>query len=136
MTEHENYLKEISSGDNPLISQETFTQALSAWKHLCEIYLMPVPSACTGPDGRLLFCWDKENHHLELEFIPNQAAEFFYRDRNSEEMWSEDYEPHIMSQRLTEKLSIFEECSEEPILFGWTTEACEIRAAVKRYSDT
>jgi hypothetical protein len=28
---------------------------------------------------------------LELEIIPGQPAEFFYRDRESGELWAEDY---------------------------------------------
>lgn len=51
---------------------------------------MPIPGAATGPDGEMFFGWDKGRHHLELELIPDQPAEWFYRDRETEEIWGED----------------------------------------------
>ena len=52
---------------------------------------MPVPAACTGPDGEMFYSWDRGHHHLELEIIPGKPAEFFYRNRETEELWGEDY---------------------------------------------
>ena len=91
--EHLGYLSEVSSGDDPLISRDTAMLAVKAWKLIWEASQrrMPIPAACTGADGQMLYAWDREQHHLELEIIPNQAAEFFYRDRETRELWGEDY---------------------------------------------
>ena len=52
---------------------------------------MPIPAACTGPDGQMLYAWDHGQHHLELEIFPHKDAEFFYKDRQTRELWGEDY---------------------------------------------
>jgi hypothetical protein len=54
-------------------------------------FALPIPAACTGPDGQMLYTWDRGKHHLELEIIPGQSAEYFYRDRETGELWGEDY---------------------------------------------
>jgi len=67
-----------------------------------------VPAACTGPDGEMFYSWDSGRHHLELEIIPGKPAEFFYRDRETEMVWGEDY---IIGTSLpaavVDKLSLF-----------------------------
>jgi len=91
--EHLEFLRHVSTGDKPLISKATAQEARLAWYATWEAsgFALPIPAACTGPDGKLLFAWDKGRHHLELEFIPGGVPEFFYRDRDSGELWDEDY---------------------------------------------
>ena len=46
---------------------------------------MPIPMACTGPDGRMLYSWDNKQHHFEAEFFPDGKIEFFSMDRKTNE---------------------------------------------------
>ena len=92
--EHLDYLKRVSTlGNPPPISLETARLARIAWFAIWSASdsAMPVPAACTGPDGAMFYSWDKGRHHLELEIIPGKVAEFFYRDRETGTLWGEDY---------------------------------------------
>lgn len=91
--EHMNYLGRVSQGSNSPITEATAAAAKDAWHIIWKAsgYSMPVPAACTGPDGQMFYSWDQGRHHLELEIIPDKAAEFFYRDRESGKIWGEDY---------------------------------------------
>lgn len=92
-TEHLAYLRVASTGDHPLIASETASLAALAWNLIQEASegKASVPAACTGPDGQMLYSWDCGRHHLELEIYPNKPAEFFYKDRQTRELWGEDY---------------------------------------------
>jgi hypothetical protein len=54
---------------------------------------MPIPAACTGPEGTMFYSWDCGRHHLELEIAPGEPAYFFYGhgDRESGGTWSQKY---------------------------------------------
>ena len=99
---HLDFLKQISTVPHPSVSLATATAARIAWFAIWRAsnYAIPLPAACTGPDGKLAYAWDRDEHHLELEFIPNQPAEFFYRNRATRELWGEDY---IVGSRLSEE---------------------------------
>lgn len=110
LIEHLNYLRSVSSGARSLISPETAKQAMLAWCTMWEAtgFALPIPDACTGPDGKMLYSWDRGKDHLELEIIPGQASEFFYRDRESGYLWGEDYiigEP--LSQEALKRIKLF-----------------------------
>jgi hypothetical protein len=110
--EHLDYLKRVSTdGTPPPITKATAALARLAWAMIRKAsdYRMPVPAACSGPDGQMFYSWDHGKHHLELEIIPGKAAEFFYRDRQSGELWGEDYligEP--LSSEAIGKLKLFD----------------------------
>lgn len=72
-----------------LISREIHDEADAAFNLLKRLYegTLQIPATCTGPDGRLMYSWDKDEHHLEVEFIPNELTELFYRNRKTEEIW-------------------------------------------------
>jgi len=91
--EHQEFLNRASTGDDATITPETALLASKAWNLICIASggKMPIPAACTGPDGQMLYSWDRDRHHLELEIIPGNPAEFFYRDRLTRELWGEDY---------------------------------------------
>ncbi len=68
----------------------------AAWSVLLMMRLavgtrLPIPLAACGPDKRLMFYWDTDEHHFELELAPFEVAEFFYRNRKTEELWGDDY---------------------------------------------
>lgn len=93
LKEHFKYLKGISEGREPIVSKQTADLARKAWWLLWQEtgYLLPVPSACTGPDEQILYSWDKGEHHFEVEIIPGKPMEFFYRDRKTGDLWGEEY---------------------------------------------
>ena len=108
--EHLNFLKRVSTGESPPITPETALRASKAWRLLWKAsdFKIPVPSAGTGPDGEMFYAWNAGRHHLELEIIPGQPAEFFYRDRESGEFWGEDYETDKpLPAGVVSKLALF-----------------------------
>lgn len=109
--EHLSYLHRVSTElDPPLITPRTAELAAKAWAAICmeSGFQVPVPAACTGPDGEMFYSWDRGRHHLELEVTPGKPAEFFYRDRETEQLWSEDYEAgKPLSPEAAEKVRLF-----------------------------
>lgn len=88
------HIKRVSTqGTPPLITTETATQARRAWWAVWEAtgFALPVPAASSGPNGEMFYSWDRGRHHLELEIISRQPAEFFYRNRVTGELWGADY---------------------------------------------
>jgi hypothetical protein len=85
------YLDGITA--DALITPEMARLAWDAWNKLSVAIenALPVPDACPGPDGELLYTWDRGEHHLELEVFPASPAEFFYRNRASGELWECEY---------------------------------------------
>jgi hypothetical protein len=109
--EHTKFLLEVSTvGEHPPITREVAGFAHQAWREIwiASDFQMPIPSACTGPDGQMFYSWDMGRHHLELEISPDMSALFFYRDRQTAQVWSEDY--HLgehLSYDLSEKIKFF-----------------------------
>ncbi len=67
-----------------------------------------MPDASYGPNGQILFFWDMNEHHLELEIAPDCPGYFFYRNRTSGIVWDSDYEAgDTLTPRLIEKLKKF-----------------------------
>lgn len=92
--EHLAWLTKVSTRDSPLISPETAAKAAL----VCDMIRdatggrMPVPAGCTGPDGQMFYSWDRGRHHLELEIVPGESDDWFYRDRESrDDHWLVEY---------------------------------------------
>jgi hypothetical protein len=85
------YLDRITA--DKLITPQMARLAWDAWNKLSGATenTLPVPDACPGPDGVLLYTWDRGEHHLELEIFPASPAEFFYRNRTSGALWECEY---------------------------------------------
>lgn len=108
--EHRRYLQRVSSEGVPsLISQATAKKSWNLWLAVRKATgnLMPIPSAGTGPDGVMYYSWDREEHHLEAEIYPDQNSEFFYRNRQTGELWGEYYSDGALPVELLSKLSLF-----------------------------
>lgn len=107
--EHLSYLREVSRGEGSLISRHTAQQAAEAWLHCWEAtgYALPVPAACTGPDGHMQYNWDRGEHHLELNISPTEVPSFFYRNRQTGELWMEDYVSGRPNLDVIAKLKLF-----------------------------
>ncbi len=60
--EHLDYLRRVSTeGNPPPITRETATLARVAWQAIWKVsgFSMPIPAACTGPDGEMFYSWDR-----------------------------------------------------------------------------
>ncbi len=79
--------------DQELVPQRLARMAWEAWTTLSASLenLLPVPDACPGPDGQLLYSWERDGHYLELEIFPDRPAEFFYENLASGEVWEAEY---------------------------------------------
>jgi hypothetical protein len=79
--------------DQELVTPRLARRAWQAWTALSDSVgnALLVPDACPGPNGELLYTWDREGHHLELEIFPDAPAEFFYENDNSGEVWEAAY---------------------------------------------
>jgi|GEM_PF-1615165 len=111
VVEHFEYLREVSQPNNQLISPETASIAGRVWFECWSAtgFALPVPAACTGPDGQMLYTWDTITHHLELELDPREATgTFFYRNRATGDTWIEDYKPgDAIHPEAIQKLKLF-----------------------------
>jgi hypothetical protein len=85
------YLDRITA--NNQVTPQMAGLAWEAWNKLSVATenALPVPDAGPGPDGEILYTWDRGEHHFELEILPADPAEFFYRNRNSGELWECEY---------------------------------------------
>jgi hypothetical protein len=74
--------------DQELITPRVARLAWNAWTALSNSAgnALLVPDACPGPDGELLYTWDRGEHHLELEIFAESPAEFFYENDASGEV--------------------------------------------------
>jgi hypothetical protein len=104
--EHISYLRDVFKTD--LITADLAREARVAWFECWAAtgYTLPVPAACTGPDGQLQYVWDRDEHHLELNFSPSESASFFYRNRRTGDLWMEDYTAGAVDLATIEKLKL------------------------------
>ena len=90
------YLESISSGneDQRAITPEMAWLGRRAWAQLAAAtnYRLLVPNACAGPNGELLFTWDRREHHFELEVSPDGHAVLFYANRSSNDANEAEFE--------------------------------------------
>ena len=104
----ENYLGSLR--ETGAISPQTATLAWNAWKHISDENgkSLPEPDASSGPNGELLYTWDKGEHHLELELFADGRAEFFYRNRKTGKLWEAEYTlDATLHPDTKERLSVF-----------------------------
>src|SRR2546421_9163409 len=73
--------------DQELITPRVARLAWNAWTALSNSTgnALLVPDSCPGPDGQLLYTWDRNDHHLELENFADAPAEWFYESDASGE---------------------------------------------------
>lgn len=91
LQQHLVYLSECCS--KGAISETVTTNAwfaLVAIKKACGGYLV-IPSACTGPDKQMHYSWDAGEHHLELDIPAVGPSEWFYKNRTTGKIWSQDW---------------------------------------------
>lgn len=67
-----------------------------------------VPNASASGEGQVLYTWNEEEHHLELEIFPDGKAEFFYRNRRTGKLWGHDLmEGEAIPQDIIQKATLF-----------------------------
>lgn len=107
LKEHDDFLKAMAQG---VISPATAQRARKVWYSLLNRsgHLLPIPAASAGPDGQVFYSWDKGRHHLEVEILPGEEIEYFYRDRETGEYWGDDVKAadHI-PDRAANNLKLF-----------------------------
>ncbi|MBD1929794.1 hypothetical protein H6F74_26690 [Trichocoleus sp. FACHB-90] len=69
--------------------------AWQVWEKLRKHFLkqslcLEVPDACPGKSDNFMYTWSRGEHYFECEIFGNSEVEFFYRNRNSSELWGED----------------------------------------------
>ncbi|WP_341734808.1 hypothetical protein [Microcoleus sp. EPA2] len=73
-------------------------------KGLC----LEVPDACPGSKDNFMYTWSKSEHYLECEIFGTGEIEFFYRNRNTGEVWGEDTTlEQVFSTDILDKGSLF-----------------------------
>jgi hypothetical protein len=51
---------------------------------------LEIPDACPGHSDNFMLTWSREEHYLECEIFGSGAVEFFYRNRQTGQVWGED----------------------------------------------
>jgi hypothetical protein len=70
---------------------------------------LEVPDACPGPEGEVLFTWDRSSRHLELEITSDLRATLFYVDTKSNVSWECPVNANeSLDERIAKALSAFE----------------------------
>ena len=97
------YLQQVTEAGH--LSPNTASLAWEGWKALSTAMSdrLPVPDACPGPDGQLLYTWDKKEYHFELEIFPDGLGEFFYMNRVTGETWEYD---HRMGDEIPNEVKV------------------------------
>lgn len=76
-----------------IISEDISHIALRIWLRAYELSekRMAVPSACANSEnGSLMYSWDTELHHLEIDIIPGVNVELFFMELKTRKFWSRD----------------------------------------------
>ncbi len=73
--------------------------AISLWQQI-EHAVKSYPVVSLSPAGQVLFAWDRDEHHLEIEVFPDGHIEAFYYNLQTAETWDHD----VVLDRIDEKL--------------------------------
>ncbi len=83
------------------------------WERLKEYFqsqhsYLDIPDACPGYRDNLMYTWSQEAHYFECEIFGNGEVEFFYRNRENNEVWGEDTRiDQKFSRDILDKASLF-----------------------------
>ena len=95
MSKLDSYLKILTN--EKLVSDSLAGAAQRWWQQADSRFdgQLPVPSAAPGPDGQLLYSWDKDENHIEVEFLSCEPATLFHMNRITG-----DAAEHVLGERL------------------------------------
>ena len=76
-------------------SERVLNLSWSVWERLTSLFQargqwLEVPDACPGSKNNFMYTWSKSEHYLECEIFGTGEIEFFYRNRNTGEVWGDD----------------------------------------------
>lgn len=76
-------------------SERVLNLSWSVWERLTSLFQarglwLEVPDACPGSKNNFMYTWSKSEYYLECEIFGTGEIEFFYRNRNTGEVWGED----------------------------------------------
>ncbi|MEG4582984.1 hypothetical protein QUA71_25715 [Microcoleus sp. MON1_C5] len=77
-------------------TEKVLNLSWSVWEELKSLFektkglCLEVPDACPGSKDNFMYTWSKSEHYLECEIFGTGEIEFFYRNRNTGEVWGED----------------------------------------------
>lgn len=85
------FLRDLVHSEN--VEHYTATMAWRMWRDLSEVMenKLPVPDVAAGADKQILFSWDNDEHHFELEIFSAGIGEFFYLNYQTDRTWEEEY---------------------------------------------
>ncbi len=106
--EHREYLQGLV--EQGLISSNLEESAMAVWWRLCDAVEgnLAIPDAAPGADGELFYIWKSGDHYLSLE-MSEDGADFYYRDRQTGNIWGASYNPEVrsVSSEIVAKLRLF-----------------------------
>ena len=75
------------------VNRQTASFAWKAWQDLSLLMSnnLTVPDTGAGPNGEILFSWNREDDHFELEIFPSGKGEFFYLNHRTNEFQENEY---------------------------------------------
>jgi hypothetical protein len=103
VTELNKYLS--STVQENMLTQQTAELALQVWRDL-ELSFgerIQVPDAGIMPDLGVLYSWNNDEHHFEIEISESQQATLFYLNYHTDEMWEM---PYIIGSTLPKEVSL------------------------------
>lgn len=86
---------EVREARDATFSERVLNLSWSVWEALKSRFeaqglCLEVPDACPGSRDNFMYTWSKSEHYLECEIFATGEVEFFYRNRNTGEVWGED----------------------------------------------
>ncbi|MEG4342429.1 hypothetical protein QUB70_03960 [Microcoleus sp. A003_D6] len=86
---------EVTEARDANFSERVLNLSWSVWKALKSLFeakgrCLEVPDACPGSKDNFMYTWSESEHYLECEIFATGEIEFFYRNRNTGEVWGED----------------------------------------------
>ena len=94
-------------------SERILNLSWSVWERLTSLFQargqwLEVPDACPGSKNNFMYTWSKSEHYLECEIFGTGEIEFFYRNRNTGEVWGDDTTlDQRFSRDILDKASLF-----------------------------
>jgi hypothetical protein len=81
--------------------------ARGLWQLLCDsLGWAPVPQAGPLPDGGFQFVWDRDEHHLEIDVLPERRMEWFYRNRRTGQVAGDEIAAHSLPEAVRNYLAL------------------------------
>lgn len=103
------YLDEMVT--KQLVSTEVQHTAIELWGKLEKAtnFNLPEPDGLPGPECSFMLAFDDGALHLEFEINKRNRVEAFFLNRDTDEMWEEDFEANSdLSETLLEKIRVFQ----------------------------